>query len=62
MSFPTRRQKIAIIGLFLVLTMARMPTLIEESLWFNIGFLVGQAVAVAVVVWGVGRLKAAVSD
>lgn len=62
MSFPTRGQKIAIIGLFLVLTMARMPTLIEESLLFNIGFLLGQAVVVTVVVWAVGKLKATVSD
>jgi len=62
MSFPTRRQKIAIIGLFLVLTMARMPTLIEESLWFNIGFLVGQAVALIVVVWAVGRIYGAITS
>jgi len=62
MSFPSRRQKIALVGLYLLLTIARLPTLIAESLWFNIGFLVGQAVALIVVVWAVGRLKAAVSD
>jgi len=62
MSFPTRRQKIAIIGLFLLLTIARMPTLIQESFWFNIGFLGAQAAALIVIVWAVGELNAAGSD
>jgi len=44
------------IGLFVLLTMARMPTLIEESLWFNIGFLGAQAVALTAVVWAFGKI------
>jgi len=60
MSFPTRRQKIALVGLYLLLTIARLPTLIAESLWFNIGFIVGQAVALIVVVWAFGRIYQAI--
>jgi len=60
MSFPTRRQKIALVGLYLLLTIARLPTLIAESIWFNIGFLVGQAVALIVVVWAFGRIYQAI--
>mgnify|MGYP006876368346 CR=1 FL=1 len=56
MSFPSRRQKIALVGLYLLLTIARLPTLIAESLWFNIGFLVGQAVSLIVVVWAFGKI------
>jgi len=59
MSFPSRRQKIAVVGLYLLLTMARLPTLIGESLWFNIGFLIGQAVALIVVVWAFGKIYGA---
>jgi len=59
MSFPTRRQKIALVGLYLLLTIARLPTLVSESLWFNIGFLVGQAVALIVVVWAFGKIYGA---
>jgi len=62
MSFPTRRQKIALVGLYLLLTIARLPTLIAESLWFNIGFLVGQAVALIVVVWAVGRIYGTITS
>jgi len=60
MSFPSRRQKIALITLYLLLTIGRLPTLIAESLWFNIGFLVGQAVALIVVVWAFGRIYQAI--
>jgi len=59
MSFPSRRQKIPLVGLYLLLTIARLPTLIAESIWFNIGFLVGQAVALIVVVWAFGKIYAA---
>jgi len=59
MSFPTRRQKIALVSLYLLLMIARIPTLIAESLWFNIGFLVGQAVALIVVVWAFGKIYGA---
>jgi len=59
MSFPTRRQKIALVFLYLLLLIARIPTLIVESLWFNIGFLVGQAVALIVVVWAFGKIYGA---
>jgi len=61
MSFPSRRQKIALIGLYLLLTIARLPTLIAESIWFNIGFLVGQAVALIVVVWAFGKIYASLT-
>jgi len=59
MSFPSRRQKIALVGLYLLLTIARLPTLIAESLLFNIGFLLGQAVALIVVVWAFGKIYGA---
>jgi len=59
MSFPTRRQKIALVVLYLLLMIARIPTLIAESLWFNIGFLIGQAVALIVVVWAFGKIYGA---
>jgi len=60
MSFPSRRQKIALVGLYLVLMIARIPTLIVESFWFNIGFLIAQAVALIVVVWAFGKIYGAV--
>jgi len=59
MSFPTRRQKIALVVLYLLLMIARIPTLIAESFWFNIGFLVGQAFALIVVVWSFGKIYGA---
>jgi hypothetical protein len=62
MRFPTRRQKIALITLYLLLTIARLPTLIAESIWFNIGFLVGQAVALIVVVWAFGRIYGTITS
>jgi len=59
MSFPSRRQKIALVGLYLVLMIARIPTLIVESFWFNIGFLIAQAAALIVVVWAFGKIYGA---
>jgi len=59
MSFPSRRQKIALVALYLLLMIARIPTLIAESIWFNIGFLVGQAVALIMVVWAFGKIYGA---
>jgi hypothetical protein len=56
MSFPSRRQKIAIVTIYLLLMIARIPTLIVESFWFNIGFLIAQAVALIVVVWAFGKI------
>ena len=58
----SRRQKIGGALLYLLLTLARLPELIAESVWFNLGFLTANAAAVIVIVWAVGKLYAAATS
>lgn len=54
----SRKQKIGGMLLYLLLVVLRLPELIAESLWFNIGFLLGNAVVVIVIVWAAGKISA----
>ena len=54
----SRKQKIGGMLLYLLLVVLRLPELIAESLWFNIGFLLGNAAVVIVIVWAAGKISA----
>jgi len=54
----SRKQKIGGALLYLLLVVLRLPELIAESLWFNIGFLLGNAAVVIVIVWAAGKISA----
>jgi len=45
----SRKQKIGGMLLYLLLVVLRLPELIAESAWFNIGFLLGNAAVVGLV-------------
>jgi len=54
----SRKQKIGGMLLYLLLVVLRLPELIAESAWFNIGFLLGNAAVVIVIVWAAGKISA----
>jgi len=54
----SRKQKIGGALLYLLLVVLRLPELIAESLWFNVGFLLGNAAVVIVIVWAAGKISA----
>jgi len=54
----SRKQKIGGMLLYLLLIVLRLPELIAESLWFNVGFLLGNAAVVIVIVWAAGKISA----
>jgi len=58
----SRRQKIGGALLYLLLTLARLPELIAEGIWFNVGFLLGNLALVIVIVWAVGKLYSAATS
>jgi len=54
----SRKQKIGGALLYLLLVVLRLFELIAGSLWFNIGFLLGNAALVIVIVWAAGKISA----
>jgi hypothetical protein len=54
----SRRQKIGGVLLYLLLVVLRLRELMAESLWFNVGFLLGNAALVIVIVWATGKISA----
>ena len=54
----SRRQKIGGALLYLLLVVLRLPELIAEGIWFNVGFLLGNAAVVIVIVWAAGKISA----